>query len=137
MDVSEIIEEKCGGRIFARCLPEGEEFDEARFLASRSFDEFIVEDPADLDEAAALVEQYDLPGEAAELPESGYYGGRYGVRYDGVNALQFYDDTMMGHGHIVIFEGDYLGNNMYQDGDVVRPEKILMIISSKANAYIL
>ncbi len=125
MDISEIIENKCGGRIFARCLPEGEEFDEARFLASRSFDEFVIDEPANLDEAAALVEQYDLPGEAVQLSNPGYFGGLYGVRYNGVNALQFFDETMMGHGTIVIFEGDYLGDNMYQDGDVVRPVRVL------------
>jgi len=34
----------------------------------------------------------------------------------------------MGHGIIVIFEGEYLGENLLKDGDVVKPTKVIEVI---------
>lgn len=127
-DIEKYIDEKCNGNIYARCLPSGCEFDEYTFLKSKSFDEFVVECPENIDDAEELVEKYDLPGNATMLASPGYFGGVYGIEYEGVNALQTYDETLMGHGIIVIFEGEYLGENLLKDGDVVKPTKVIEVI---------
>lgn len=121
-EINDYIETKTGNNIYARCLPEGEEFNEDQFMKSRSFDYFVVEEPQTLEEAEELVEQYDLPGEAEERE------GKYGVRYSGVNATQNYDIFNQGHGIIVLFEGEYEGDNLLKDGDVVKPMKVIEVI---------
>lgn len=126
--IEKAIEETCIGNIYARCLPSDCTFNKEKFMNSRSFDEFVVEDPGSIEEAEELVEKYDLPGKAIKLDNSGVFGGLYGVMYDGVNALQEYDETLQGHGTIVIFEGEYIGDNLFKDGDVVKPKKIIKVI---------
>jgi len=127
-DIESIIENACTGNVYARCLPSDCIFDEEKFINSKSFDEFVIEEPKSMEEAKELVDKYDLPGEAIKLEAPGCFGGFYGVLYDGVNALQEYDENLQSHGTIVIFEGEYLGGNLFKDGDVVKPEKIIKVI---------
>lgn len=121
-EIEGYIERNATKNVYARCLPEGDKFNEDQFMKSRSFDYFVVEEPQTLEEAEELIELYDLPGEAEERE------GKFGVRYSGVNATQNYDVFNQGHGTIVLFEGKYEGDNLLKDGDVVKPIKVLKVI---------
>lgn len=81
-----------------------------------------------MEDAEDFVEEHELPGEAVEFEEEGEYGSNFFVQYDGVNALQSFDEVMQGHGKIIIFEGTYQGDNLHGDGDVVKPKKVIEII---------
>ncbi len=107
-----------------------ENFDEQRFLNSQSYDEFVVEEPRTESEAQDLIDQYDIPGEPYQLPESQRLTDEgWGVKYEGVNALQEYDDNLMGHtNHIVVFSGEEQGENLLKDGDIISPNKVLEVI---------
>ena len=77
-----------------------------------------------------FLEQYDLPGEPYQLPESQRTTDEgWGIKYDGVNALEEYDDNLMGHtNHIIVFSGAEEGENLLKDGDIISPSKVLEVI---------
>lgn len=127
----EYIENVTGGKIYARSIGLVDKFDEKTFLNSKSYDEFVVESPKSLKDAQDLVEKYDLNGVAVRLKDediTAFFGGEYGVRYEGFNALQRYDEMMMPHNTIVVFEGKYLGSNLLGDGDIVKPIRVVEVI---------
>lgn len=124
--VGEYVDSKVGGSVYVRALPEGEHFDENKFCSSHSFDEFVVEQPKTLKEAEELVEKYGLQGKAKRSRHPRL--ANFGIEYDGVNATQFYDPVQQGHGELVLFEGEYLGDNLHRSGDIVKPKKALELI---------
>ena len=77
-----------------------------------------------------LFEYIDLP-DNTEIIFDDKIG--YGIVYDGVNSTILPHDLrrmgyMLGYNVFVIFKGEYKGVNLYEDGNVVKPTKILEVI---------
>ena len=137
MSISEVslhIDNICVGDVYARNISMHTNFNEERFMASRSCDEFVIEDITTLSETETTINDYGLTGNGINLKEYGYdtIGSGFGIMYDGINALQTFDNDMMPHrypnGHVIIFNGEYIGDNLQNDGDIVKPKQIIEII---------
>lgn len=89
-----------------------------------------MDEPLTRADAQKLIDKYELPGEPYQLPQSQRMNeAGWGVRYEGVNALEEYDEVMMGHSkYVSLFKGDYVGENLHGDGSVVIPKKVLEVI---------
>jgi len=104
-------------------------------FTDKSIDVFIVENPSSEEETSDLICKYDLEGEPILVNDNITRKKIWGIKYNGVHASdQFNDQTELifdpNNSKVDIFIGEYVCDNLQDDGVIVYPKKLIATIET-------